>query len=206
MGRRRLWSSKVSFGLRADLKALPERRPAGVAVAMQPTDPAAFGGFSAELERVRGREAFELTLREHFCRAGVRTLFVATTDAGEPIYAQWLVRTNEQRAIHRAAKRVFPQLRDGEALVEGAYTFVAYRRLGAMADGMHQLLVRARDAGDRSVLTYVDADNVASLRGCAHVGFVADHVRENFWFLGRRIVRRRRLDDSAAAIWTAAVE
>jgi hypothetical protein len=205
VGRRRLWSSKLSFGLRADLGTLPARRLAGIAIDMQPADPAAFEGFSAELERVRGREAFELTQRVHFCRAGVRTLFVAASDAGEPIYAQWLVRPDEQRALHRAARRLFPELHDGEALVEGAYTFVAYRRLGAMADGMHQLLARAREAGDRSVLTYVDADNVASLRGCAHVGFVADHVRKNLWCLGRRFVRRRPLDESAEARWSAAV-
>ncbi len=58
----------------------------------------------------------------------------------------------------------FPNLAPDDWLVEGAYTFVAYRRLGAMGDGMHQLVMAARDAGARRVITYVSEAGVASLR------------------------------------------
>jgi hypothetical protein len=54
-------------------------------------------------------------------------------------------------------------------------------------------------------LTYVDADNVPSLRGCRNAGFVSDHVRDNRWRLGRRTVRWRPLDRSAEALWEAAI-
>jgi RimJ/RimL family protein N-acetyltransferase len=172
---------------------------------MQPTESTAFAGFAPELGRVAARDALELAQREHFCRAGVSTLYVAVSDAGEPIYAQWLIRMSEQDALHHATKGLFPPLGEGEALVEAAYTFVAYRRLGAMADGMYQLLLRAREAGDRCVFTYVDADNVPSLRGCAKAGFVPDHVRENSWRFGRRSVHWRPLDGVAEAIWADAV-
>jgi hypothetical protein len=201
---RRTWSSNVSFGLRADLDRLPEVRPARIAVCMEPRDTTSFSGFEDELDRVS--EGVELVRRQSLCAAGVQRLYVAVDDSGEPIYAQWLVRSDEQEALHRATHGLFPQLGEGEALVEGAYTFVNFRRLGAMTDGMRQLLVRARDSGDRGVFTYVAFENVPSLRGCASVGFVPDHLRLDTRRLGLRRTRRLPLDASADASWAAAVE
>jgi len=86
-----------------------------------------------------------------------------------------------------------------------AYTFMNFRRLGAMADGMRQLLVQSRDAGDRRVFTYVAEDNVPSLRGCANVGFILDHLRYDRRRLGVRRVRRVPPDAASKARWAAAV-
>lgn len=202
---RHAWSTTVSFGLRSDLDRLPEARAARIPVRMEPHDPASFSGFEAELARVSKGDAVEVAQRQRFCAAGVRTLYVAVDDSEEPIYAQWLVRRDEQEALHRVTNG-FPQLGEGEALVEGAYTFVSSRRFGAMADGMSQLLVRARDAGDRKVFTYVAHENIPSLRGCANVGFVPDHLRRDMRRLGLRRVRRVPLDGSSNAIWAEAVK
>ena len=173
---------------------------------MEPQDSTSFSGFAHELQRVSGGESVDVADRQRLCAAGVPMLYVAADDLGKPIYAQWLVRRDEQEPLHRQTNGLFPQLGDGEALVEGAYTFVSFRRLGAMVDGMHQLLVRARDAGDRRVFTYVAEDNVPSLRGCANVGFVPDHLRHDLRRLGMRRVCRRPLDASSKARWAAAVE
>jgi len=192
--------------LRADLDGLPEARPARIAIRMEPQDTASFSGFADELERVSKGDRADVADRQRLCAAAVRTLYVAVDDAGMPIYAQWLVRRDEQKALHQATDKLFPRLGEGEALVEGAYTFVNFRRLGVMADGMSQLLVRARAAGDRSVFTYVAQDNVPSLRGCANVGFVPDHLRDDRRRLGLRRVLRVPLDASSKARWAAAVE
>jgi hypothetical protein len=200
---RRAWSSEVSFGLRADLDGLPAVRPARIAVNMEPRDTTSFRGFEDELDRVSG--GVGLVQRQGLCAAGVKTLYVAVDDSGESIYAQWLVRSDEQEALHRATHGLFPQLGEGEALVEGAYTFANFRKLGAMTDGMRQLLVRARESGDQRVFTYVAEANVPSLRGCASVGFVPDHLRLDTRRLGFRRTRRVPLDASAKASWDAAV-
>jgi hypothetical protein len=171
---------------------------------MEARDTTSFSGFEDELDRVSGRVA--LVQRQSLCDAGVQTLYVAVDDEGEPIYAQWLVRSNEQEALHRATHGLFPELGEGEALVEGAYTFVNFRRLGAMTDGMRQLLVRARDSGDRTVFTYVPEGNVPSLRGCASVGFVPDHLRLDTRRLGLRRIRRVPLEASSKESWAATVE
>jgi hypothetical protein len=178
-------------------------RPARIALCMEPQDTTSFSGFEDELDRVSG--GVGLVQRQGLCAAGVQTLYVAVDDSGEPIYAQWLVRSDEQGALHRATHGLFPQLGEGEALVEGAYTFANFRKLGAMTDGMRQLLVRARDSGDRTVFTYVVEGNVPSLRGCARVGFVPDHLRLGTRRLGLRRTRRVPLDASSEATWAAAV-
>jgi hypothetical protein len=71
---------------------------------------------------------------------------------------------------------------------------------------MSQLLERARDAGDRTVFTYVSQENIPSLRGCARVGFVPDHLRRDVRRLGLRRTRRVPLDPSSGGRWAAAVE
>ena len=173
---------------------------------MEPHDPPSFTGFDDELPRVSDGDAIEVAQRQSFCAAGVRTLYVAVDDSDAPIYAQWLVRREEQEALHHATDDLFPQLGEGEALVEGAYTFLNYRKFGAMADGMNQLLVRAREAGDRTVFTYVARENIPSLRGCANVGFVPDHLRHDVRRLGLRRVRRVPLDEPSKALWANAVK
>jgi hypothetical protein len=205
IAQRRVWGTAVSFGLRADVDELPPRRHAKVPLSMLPEEPGTFRGFDEELERVRAQDALEVLDRARMCREGVRELYVARNGDGEPMYAQWLVRHGDQEPLHRAVPDLFPRLGPGEALVEGAYTFVASRRLGAMADGMHQLLERARDLGDRSVHTYVSADNIPSLRGCANVGFKLDHARLTKRRLGVRSVERRPPTAAERAQWEQAV-
>jgi RimJ/RimL family protein N-acetyltransferase len=204
-GARRLWSSTRALGLRAALDDVPEPRPAAVPVTMEETATESFSGFDDEVAQAGPADRVEVLGRLRFRRAGVTTLYVASDDAGRPIYAQWLVTSGDQDRLHAVTGGTFPRLGEGEALVEGAYTFTAYRKQGAMADGMAQLLRIARDGGARSAITYVSDDNVPSLRGCARVGFDLDHVRVTTRRLGVRRSRRAPLDDAARAAWRAAV-
>ena len=130
---------------------------------------------------------------------------MATTDDGEAIYAQWLMFPGQEGPLHAVTPNQFPTLTPGDTLVEGAYTFVRYRKLGAMAVGMYQLLLAARDAGATRCLTYVSNDNVPSLRGCANSGFTIDHVRITSQRLGRKRATFRPPTDAERAEWAAAV-
>lgn len=201
----RLWSSSLSFGLSADLETLLEVRKARVPVRMKIFDPESFIGFDNELSLISGGASVEVIQRKELCAAGVRTLYVSVDDSGNPIYAQWLVRSDDQEALHRITNWPFPQLGEGEALLEGAYTFVSSRGQGVMADGMAQLLASARDAGDRKAYTYVAEGNIPSLRGCANVGFEPDHVRLVVRRFGIRKVLYAPVDGEAQAAWDKAV-
>lgn len=190
------------FGLRTDLEALPEVRPAKVELHMAPVG-AEFAGFRAEEPRVDGFDLEQVRKRQDMLDAGVRELHVAGPD-GAPAYGQWLVRPGEQEPLLAHSPGAHPVLAPDEVLLEGAYTFREFRRMGAMGDGMAQLLRVAREEGFRSALTYVEDSNVASLRGCAGVGFELDHVRVSRWRLLRHSRSEQAPDAAARAAWDAA--
>jgi hypothetical protein len=203
--RGRVWASTTSFGLRADLQQARPRPTAKIPVVMEAVEPQGFIGFDEELPRAAGGDAVEVAQRMRLCQAGVTTLYVAQSEDGGSIYAQWLVRQQEQAPLHTVTGGLFPDLEAGQSLVEGAYTFIAFRKLGVMADGMHQLLAAAQAAGDECVFTYVSSANIASLRGCAKAGFLPDHLRVDSWRLGRRSIERVPLTEDARETWATAV-
>jgi RimJ/RimL family protein N-acetyltransferase len=192
------------LGLRCDLTALPDVRRAKLPLTMTPRSARQFGGFDAELRRVTGRSYIDVFVRQAACERGIDTLFVAD-DQGDPGYAQWLITPANQDALHAFQPERYSRLADDEVLLEWAYTFVRFRRLGLMTDGMHQLLVTARDEGYASAVTYVGAENVGSLRGCANVGFVLDHVRRNTRRLGRAVTSVSSPSEEHQQMWNAAV-
>ena len=65
----------------------------------------------------------------------------------------------------------FPNLEPDEALLENAFTPVAYRGHGIMSAAMALIAERAADIGARNVLTFVGDDNIGSLKGCQRAGF-----------------------------------
>jgi hypothetical protein len=197
-----VWYTKLFLGLRCELESLPSVRSAKVEVRMEPRSTETFRGFEQERSRARGVDYLELLLRIGLCEAGVQTLYAAEQD-GAPVYAQWLVRAADQDRMHRHAPGRYPRLEPDEALLEGAYTFQDFRRMGVMADGMAQLLRIAAEEEARAVITYVAADNVPSLRGCAAVGFVADHTRESIRRVGLRRSPAQPLDDRTRELWRA---
>lgn len=175
---------------------------------MEPRDTATFRGFADDLARVSPDELLDVRMRDFWCREGVSTLYVATDSEGGEIYAQWLIDTETEPRFRRPGIHILeplPRLAADEVFVEGAYTFARNRRQGAMVDGMHQLLSLARDRGARRCLTYVGIDNVPSLRGCAAVGFVPDHIMVVRWRLGTSRVSSRALEAGDLSRWREAV-
>lgn len=204
--RDRAWSEGLSFGLACDLSAIPPARTPKIDVVMDPTTPQSFTGFADELGRVTVDDYIEVDQRVRLCDAGVAGFHVATDLEGRPIYAQWLVDRANQAALHGATHGQFPDLAQDETLVEGAYTFVDFRKRGAMAEGMRQLLVKAAESGAARCYTYVAVDNVPSLRGCANAGFDLDHTRVTTSRAGRRRVLRRPPLPQEREQWEAAIK
>ena len=188
------------IGLRAELSSLPPLRPARSRVWMEPFEPHAFDGFAAALRDCASADYTELRSRIRLDAIGLRTLYVAHDEEQAPLYAQWLVPADEQPRLARVMPGAV-DLRDDEAIVEGAFTFPAARARGVMIEGMGRLLRVARSAGIRAVVTYVHSSNVPSLRGCAAVGFQPDHVRLDTWRLGRLTSEPLPLDDRTVEGW-----
>jgi RimJ/RimL family protein N-acetyltransferase len=128
-------------------------------------------------------EKLQVAWRQAFVNKGARRGFVAVDQrSGQPCYVQWLF----GRADNEFLKRLggFPMLKDGEALLENAYTPTAFRGLGIMSAAMALIAERAADIGASKVMTFVDRDNIASLKGCARSGFYPDqlHHRTRYVF------------------------
>jgi hypothetical protein len=167
---------------------------------MQSVEVGAFRGFDSELEHASRANYLNVLLLTWYCRAGVESLYVGTSD-GRPAYAQWLVKPGDESHIPRGR---YPELEADELLLEGAYTFEGFRGLGLMTVGMGQLVQRAREAGASTVVTYVDVDNVPSLKGCANVGFSPALMRTTRHRVGLGRWTGSPLDSSARGAWRAA--
>jgi hypothetical protein len=203
--RERAWSEHRAFGLASDLTDIPPVRSPKIAVSMQPRDPREFKGrFAEELERVTGADYVEVDTRIRFCEAGMEGLHVAEDPDGRPIYAHWLIESDNQAGLHRATHGLFPELAPHEALVEGAYTFVGFRSMGALAEGARQLLVKAAEKGATRCYTYVSMGNTPALRGANHAGFDVDHVRVTTYRAGRRRIEMRPPLPEERAVWEKA--
>ncbi len=198
----RAWSSSTSLGLRCDLANLPPRREAKIPLLMKPAQSATEAGLLAEFEADRSNE--EAANRVALCDAGVTQLYVARDESDSACYAQWLIHPSEHHRIEAHNPGLYPPLKENQVLLEGAYTYTDFRRLGAMADGMHQLLEIARDEGATEAFTYVAAEYLPSIRGCANVGFELDHMRRSQRRLLWRNLQFMPADESAREAWNTA--
>jgi len=198
-----LWYTKCFFGLRAPLPPTTPK-PAKISIEMRPVDARAFRGFADELGVATGSDYAQVLLRESLCQSGLGELYVAGDPDGAPIYAQWLMRPRDRAALTLHSPGRYVELGDGDGLVEGAYTFTRFRQLGAMRDGMAKLLQIAAAGGMTAVYTYVEAHNIPSLRGCADVGFVPDHMSESVRRVGRRTTSMRPVTEHDRSLWDEA--
>ena len=169
--RSRLRSDFVAYGLRRDLskpftapaaKIDLQLRPLAAGETLSFLDPAP--GFTSDAEWIRRNQL-------RIIAAKIPTCWLAIDPDGKPCYMQWLLGSADNPRIRKQWGAVFPRLGPEEALLEGAYTPETHRGLGIMANAMARIAEQARGLGARWVITFVDAENVASLKGCKKAGF-----------------------------------
>ena len=105
---------------------------------------------------------------------------------------QWLFGVKDNAQLQRYGG-LFPILKPGEALLEGAYTLEKVRGLGVMAAAMAQIAEKGGDVGAHVIITFVEEDNIASLKGCKRSGFSVYLARDVRWLLFRRTVTFQEL-------------
>jgi hypothetical protein len=193
-------SHSLEVGLRCDLARLPALRTAAMPLSMEPCV-GSFAGFDEELERTSGLDYGRALHRRRLHDAGLRTLHVAWSSGRVPVYVQWLVGPEEWQVLDALEGSFWPRPGEGEVLLEFAYTFVPFRGKGVMSDAMGQLLRIAAADGAAAAYTYVTVDNVPSLRGCAHVGFELDHMKETSRHMGIRRSVIRPPEQSEREAW-----
>jgi hypothetical protein len=185
--RRRIHSRTLSYGLRRDLLVAFEPAPAKIPITIRPlvgSDiPQLLG---APRSGNGGHESVEDAERISFLRDNIPTCYVAVTEDDTPCYMQWLMSSEYNDSIQIRFNRVFPLLAPDEALLEDAFTPVAYRGMGIMSHAMALIANQAQAFQARWVITFVEQDNVASLKGCKKAGFVPYVLRDDRWLLFTR--------------------
>jgi RimJ/RimL family protein N-acetyltransferase len=166
-----LRSRFTRYGLRRDL-AVPITTPsAKIPISVRPLEPSDLSVLLPEYSHVLDpHEQVQIAWRRDFYKKAPEGCWVAIDKrSGTPCYMQWLFGSSENPLIRTLGG--FPDLEPDEALLENAFTPVAYRGLGIMSAAMALIAERAASIGARNVLTFVGDDNIGSLKGCQRAGF-----------------------------------
>jgi len=192
--RRRLWSDWPHYGLARDLDVPFAAPDAKIPLQIRPlrdSDVPKLLGMSGD--RLSDRGPYVRMHRLNFVREGIGTCYVAATDDDEPCYMQWLMLAPENTAIRSYFRNIFPTLDPDEALLEYAFTREDFQGKGIMPAAMARIAATAGEHGARRVITFVDHENIAALKGCQRAGFQPYLMRIDRWRGLRRRVTFRLL-------------
>ena len=186
--RRKLYSNRLAFGLRRDLTVPLAAIPAKLPLSVRPiSDEDISVLLATDAEELTSEGIYERLLRLELLQAKIPTCYTAVTSDNNPCYMQWLIGPSENDKV-QAFFHGFPLLAPDEALLEGAFTLEAYRGQGIMPCAMLQIAQIAQKLGVRWVVSFVDTNNIPSLKGYKHAGFVPFLLRKEKWRLFRKQV------------------
>ncbi|MBV8775137.1 MAG: GNAT family N-acetyltransferase [Deltaproteobacteria bacterium] len=168
---KRAYANDVSYILRRDLQIPLKRHPvAKIPISIRPIHHDDVPLLIAERPR-----------RLPVLGADIPTCYLACTANGSICYMQWLIASDQQQSLQPYFKGKLMRYGSDTVLLEFAYTPEKYRGQGIMADAMAQIAEKGFDLGARWAITYVEHDNVASLKGCARAGFRPYMLRFEKW-------------------------
>ena len=184
----RVYSDSTSVGLRRDLGVPFTPRSAKIPLTIRPIAAGDDLSFLAPRPGLSGDEAFWRLTQRRLLGSGLRTCYLAISPDAKLCYMQWVIPSAQNDGLRRVFGNLYPTLGEDEALMEGAYTIEAFRGMGIMGAAMARIAERAADQGARWVITFVDEQNTASLKGCIRAGF-APYLRrrERFRFFRRQV-------------------
>jgi hypothetical protein len=183
----RIYSDSTSVGMRRDMTLSCPAPAAKIPIAVRPLAPS--DDLSALDPEEPGLSADEASWRlgqRRLLESGISTCYVAIAPNGKVCYMQWLIPPSENERLRVFFGNLYPVLGPDEALLEGAFTPESFRGQGIMGAAMSLFSQRATNFGARWVVTFVDEQNPASVKGCVKAGF-APYVRRHETF---RLFRR----------------
>lgn len=126
--------------------------------------------------------------REALVEADIPKCYVAVTPKNTPCFIQWVFRASQNDRIQNYFNGIFPTLDKDEALLEGAYMHRTFRGLGIMPAAIDKILQIEKEAGVQQVTTFVDINNIPSLKGIRRSGFFPYVMRKVRWLSFQRSI------------------
>lgn len=197
--RKRFYSKSYSIGLRRDLNTHFEEPQAHIPITirkLRASDAKIFQTSSAFARKFPRLAAQQLNM----VQANIPDCYVAASADDTPTYMQWLIGPRQYPRLAQAVGHIFPPLNSDEALLEGAFAYPEFRGMRIMPEAMARIAQKAKEIeGVRYVITYVDIENIPSLKGCKRAGFSPFLLRTDSWFLFVRSVKFSPLPASLRA-------
>lgn len=170
---RQIYCQWRSYGLKRDITVPFQAPPCRIPLLIRELRPSDVPHIlPLDTSHLPRHEQREVEVRRAHLAADIPTCFVAIDlRTHTPCFLQWLMGPDQNDRIRKFFKGRFPRLAFDEALLENAYTPPHYRSLAIMPHAMALIAARARAQGARHVLTFVQHDNIPSLKGCVRAGF-----------------------------------
>jgi RimJ/RimL family protein N-acetyltransferase len=193
----RLWADDLAYGYRRPLDAPVAGGPASglhVRLVRNEDVPAIL----EPEESMTLEERWDRSQRLSLLNAGAGSCFVAVTDDGTPCFVQWVFTKRDNEFVTRHFGGQFPPVDEETVLLEGLYVPTAFRNQRLAGPAVARVMAEAYALGARYVVTFIGADNIASLKTAERAGFgiyLERHVR---WRLLRSTVTFREHEPAAA--------
>jgi hypothetical protein len=186
------YSTSEVYVLRRDLAVPLKPRPkAKVPITVRPLETSDISQIEAE-----GPSG----LLTGIVRSGLPGGYVAVTENKEICFLQWLITPETRERIRKLRFRQMHAFDDDTVMLEFSYAFKRFRGLGIMAPAV--AWVAEQHPRARWAVTYVERNNIPSLRGCRGAGFYPYLVTHDKWRLFR-LTESVDVPKSLEPFWTA---
>lgn len=186
---KRLYSESKAYGLKRDLSVSFSHPDARIPIRIRKLEASDLKAFSANHTNYG---LFE---------KNIKTAYVACDENNTPCYYQWLIDATFNPEINRFWKGSFPELASNEALLENAFTIPEFRGLRIMPAAMSRIACKAEGIPARYVITFVEINNIPSLKGCIRAGFEPYTLRSEKWICFFKTVRFKPLGEGPHMIF-----
>ncbi|PCI11376.1 MAG: GNAT family N-acetyltransferase [Flavobacteriaceae bacterium] len=181
--RKRLYSEINSFGLKRDLN-------------INFKSPKALIDITIRCSKTTDDSHFE----QEYSNSGlteenILNCYVAVNKKESPCYRQWLMGSSQNSKIQSFFNNLFPVLKEDEALLEGAFTLPEFRGKRIMPAAMSIISEKGNGIGARYIITFVNINNIPSLKGCKRSGFSPYILRKEKWFFFKRNITYLTIPD-----------
>lgn len=173
---KRIYSKTQAYGLKRDL-SIPF------------TIPNAKIDLKLRLYKDQDHPSFSANLHNYgLVEKNIPKCFVATTLDDQPCFRQWLIGPENRQDIKEFWGDAFPDIQEDEMLLEDGFTVPDMRGKGIMSAAITRIIEKEKRPEINAVITFVGADNVASLKGIHRSGFKPYTLRTEKWLLFKRKV------------------
>ena len=135
-----------------------------------PASPPDVEEFFQEMSQESKKSRYELLVRKWYHECGFGDCYITrTSDTNEACYIGWIVTSKHIKDM--GWENRFPGIKDDEVLVENVYTLEKFRGKGVQRSASRQMYEICKRQGFRSVVGWVDQDNIPQLIAGLKLGF-----------------------------------